>query len=307
MESVPGFIPVRRSQIGFYHETPLFRRTQRGDFVLYKAEGVLLNPARIREDRIPPLFVQAADRLTAIQELQAGFTRSLEHNIRSKDRIAVKTTLCNLVEETLAEPRAGALYLLPKTVDILIDGYADQPAILRSLTDISFKDYTTAIHSVNVMALTLGFCFFRGYSVERTRIYGVAALLHDIGKTRVPTELLTAPRRLTSEEFAVVQRHPKIGRDLLHAESGIDDPTVLAATEEHHERLDGTGYPNQVRDITPIGRLLSIIDAYEALTNEDRPYRRAARPIDALSLLKAEADQGKFDPAKLRRFSYSLL
>lgn len=303
----PIFIPIRRSQIAFYRDTPLFRRTRERGFVLYKAEGQALGMERILRNRLPTLFIRASDRMAAIRELHAGFTADLERNIRARNPEAVKNTLCDLMEETLAEPRAGALYLLPKTVDILIGEYAGQPTVLRSLTDISHKDYTTAIHSVNVMALTLGFCFYRGYSVEWTRTYGMAALLHDVGKTRIPTELLTAPRRLTEAEFAVVKSHPKVGRDLLEKENGIDDPTVLAAVEEHHERLDGTGYPERRSEISPIGRLLSIIDAYEALTNEDRPYRRAARPIDALSLLKAEADMGKFDPDKLRRFSYSLL
>jgi HD-GYP domain-containing protein (c-di-GMP phosphodiesterase class II) len=307
MEEAAGFIPVRRSQIPFYRETPLFRRTRNGDYVLYKAEGVHLDLRRLREDRFPALFLRSADRLGAIQELQTGFTLELEKHIRSRQPAAIKNTLCELVAETLTEPRAGALYLLPNTVELLIQEFAEQPAILRSLTDISFKDYTTAIHSVNVMALTLGFCFYRGYPVEKTRTYGLAALLHDIGKTRVPTELLTAPRKLTDAEFALVKAHPRLGRDLLERESGIQDPLVLAAADEHHERLDGTGYPDRRREITPIGRLLSIIDAYEALTNEDRPYRRAARPIDALTLLKVEADMGKFDPKKLHRFSYSLI
>lgn len=262
---------------------------------------------RLNEKRHPTqLYIHQKDRITAIKELQKGFNRQIAKSIKTGNVIEVKSTLCNLVEEALAEPRSGTLKAMPETVDTLVSGYSENPEIIKTFASISFKDYTTVIHSVNVMALTLGFCFYSKLSLHETKRLGLSALMHDVGKTEIPDNILKASRKLTSKEFKVMKRHPKIGEFIIKFKSGIDSGIAQGALE-HHEKLDGSGYPRGIKHISFVGQLLGIIDCYEALTNEERPYRRAKSPLGTLKLIKQDVEAGKFDRKIFEKFCYSLI
>ena len=262
---------------------------------------------RLDEERHPTeLYIHQKDRLTAINELQKGFNRQIAKSIKNGNVMEVKSTLCNLVEETLTEPRSGTLKALPETVDTLVSGYSKNPEIIKTFASISFKDYTTVIHSVNVMALTLGFCFHSKISLPETKRLGLSALMHDVGKTEIPNSILKASRKLTNQEFKVMKRHPKVGEFIIKFKSGLDGEIAQGALE-HHEKLDGSGYPRGIKHISFAGQLLGIIDCYEALTNEERPYRRAKSPLDTLKLIKQDVEAGKFDRKIFEKFCYSLI
>ncbi len=300
------YIPVRKSQINYYRQIPLYYRTTRGSYALYKPPGTLLSEVRIKQKQHPRLYIRQAQRIDAIRELQKGFNKDIAKKIQTGKIVEVKSTLCNLVEETLSEPRSGTLRALPKTIDLLVSGYSKQPEILRAFALISFKDYTTVIHSVNVMALTIGFCFHADLSLRETKKLGLGALLHDVGKTKISRDIITAPRKLTDEEFEVMKSHPELGKQIIKKLKGISSDIARSAME-HHEKLDGSGYPLGIRDITFGGQLLGIIDCYEALTNEDRPYRRAKEPLETLGLLKKDVETGKFSREIFETFCYSLI
>jgi HD-GYP domain-containing protein (c-di-GMP phosphodiesterase class II) len=189
---------------------------------------------------------------------------------------------------------------------MLVSGYSKNPEILKTIASISFKDYSTVIHSVNVMALALGFCFYSKKSLKETKRLGLSALLHDVGKTQIPNNILKAPRRLTREEFKVMTRHPKMGEYIIKVKSGIDDGVARGA-REHPEKHDGSGYPKGTQQISFVGQVLGIIDCYEALTNEERPYRSASSPLDALKIIKKDVEAGKFDRKIFEKFCYSLI
>jgi len=301
-----NYIAIRNSQINYYKNIGLYY-IEGGSFVLYKPPGKLMTNMRMREGRHPTeLYIHQNDRQAAIKELQNGFNRYIARSIKTGNALAVKSTLCNLVEETLAEPRSGTLKALPETVDVLVSGYSKNPEVLKTFASISFKDYSTVIHSVNVMALTLGFCFYSKLSLHETKRLGLSALLHDVGKTEIPDTILKAPRKLTDKEFQMMKRHPKIGEYIIKIKSGIGGSIARGAIE-HHEKLDGSGYPKGVQHISFVGQLLGIIDCYEALTNEERPYRRAMSPLDTLKLIKSDVDAGKFDRKIFEKFCYSLI
>jgi HD-GYP domain-containing protein (c-di-GMP phosphodiesterase class II) len=301
-----NYIPIRNSQINYYRDVALFY-IQSGTFVLYKPPGKSVTDLRMNQERHPTeLYIHQKDRLTAIKELQKGFNRKIAKSIKTGNVMEVKSTLCNLVEETLTEPRSGTLKALPETVDTLISGYSKSPEIIKTFARISFKDYTTVIHSVNVMALTLGFCFHSKLSLHETKRLGLSALMHDVGKTEIPDSILKASRKLTRKEFKVMKRHPKIGEFIIKFKSGIDSGVAQGALE-HHEKLDGSGYPRGSKHISFAGQLLGIIDCYEALTNEERPYRRAKSPLDTLKLIKQDVEAGKFDRQIFEKFCYSLI
>lgn len=302
----PSYIRVRNSQINYYKEVALYYQSGTDSYCLYKPPGTNLAEMRISQKRHPGLYIQEKDRLTAITEIQKEFNRHIADSIETGNVLNVKVTLCDLVEETLAEPRSGTLHTLPEAVDSLISGYSKHPDILKAFASISFKDYTTVIHSVNVMALTLGFCFYSNFSMQKTKKMGLGALLHDVGKTEIPSSILKAPRQLSDEEFKIMKTHPAIGYEIIRQKNKIGGDVALGALE-HHEKLDGSGYPKSIRSISYVGQLLGIIDCYEALTNEDRPYRRARQPLETLKFLKDDVEAGKFSRDIFEKFCYSLI
>jgi len=302
----PKYIRVRNSQINYYKEISLYTQTSPDSYCLYKQAGSYLSEQRMNQDRHPELFINEEDRILAIKEIQNEFNRHLAESLDTGNAVKVKATLCNLIEETLAEPRSGTLQVLPETVASLITSYSDQPNILKTFASISFKDYTTVIHSVNVMALTLGFCFFSNLTIQKTKKMGLGALLHDVGKTQIPSSILKAPRKLSDVEFKIMQSHPSVGHEIIRENNKIGGDVPLGALE-HHEKLDGSGYPKGIRNISYIGQMLGIIDCYEALTNEDRPYRRARNPLETLKFLKDDVLAGKFSRDIFEKFCYSLI
>ena len=127
------------------------------------------------------------------------------------------------------------------------------------------------------------------------RDLAVGGLLHDIGKLSVPLDILQKPGPLTDEEFVEIREHPESGRRLLDELGGFPE-TVKRLVSDHHERLDGTGYPAGLEggDLAIETRVLAACDVYDALVS-DRVYRSAWTPERALALLHEEAGTG-FDP-----------
>jgi len=155
------------------------------------------------------------------------------------------------------------------------------------------------------MALVLGYAFFVSSSLAEKKVLGLSALLHDVGKTKIDTELLKASRRLTDEDFKELQRHTVLGFNILdNCKFGSSE--VKFAALHHHERIDGSGYPNRITRISNISQIVSFIDCYEALTNDDRPYRRAMDPLKALELIKNDVEAKKFNRNIFKKFAYSL-
>ena len=120
----------------------------------------------------------------------------------------------------------------------------------------------------------------------------MGGLLHDVGKLSVPLAILQKPGPLDDDEFAAIKRHPVDGRRLLEELGGFPE-AVRALVSDHHERLDGSGYPRGLQaDEMPIEtRILAVCDVYDALVS-DRVYREAWTPERALALLRAESGTG---------------
>ncbi len=139
---------------------------------------------------------------------------------------------------------------------------------------------------------------------EQTRVqFTMAALLHDIGKAEIPNSILDKPSKLTTEEFAVIQKHPGIGAEYLKRQGHVP-AVVIDAVLQHHEYLDGSGYPHGVKadSITPLARILTICDVYGAMV-EHRSYKTAKTPAEALYVLISMAQAGKVDFRIVRTFA----
>jgi len=137
-----------------------------------------------------------------------------------------------------------------------------------------FDQYTTT-HSMNVAVLSMALAEFLGLSAADVRTFGMAGLLHDIGKIKIPLDILTKPGRLTDEERALMNQHPVAGaRMLLEIEDDLDLAVVVAY--EHHIMINGGGYPvlHYARDCHQASKLVHVCDVYDALRT-NRPYRDA--------------------------------
>lgn len=301
-----AFIPARPSRLPYYRRTPLYRDNGDGHFVLYKPAGQTLAQVRVDNGRVPAqLYISQKDKIDGIQEMQRTFNRQLKYDVKSNNPARVKQTIVSIMTETLSEPRSGSLEGVAQTVDILVSGYAKESSVIKNLLFVSDKDYTTVLHSINVMALALVYAAYIGCSLAKKRVIGLCALLHDVGKTRINTELLTAPRRLTEAEFEEIKRHPVLGYEILNR-CRFNNPEIKRAALEHHEKRDGSGYPHGLRDIPELSQLIAFVDCYEALTNNDRPYRSAMDPAKALFLIKEDVLAGKFSKALFADFTRSL-
>jgi putative nucleotidyltransferase with HDIG domain len=302
-----GMILARKSQLKFYRDIALYSKGEDSKFVLYKPAGVTMREMRVEEDRIPgDLYIKAEEKIKGLQEAQKGFNLELASNIKSGEPAEVKETLVTLIEETLAEPRSGSLEGVSGTIDVMMSDYAQESDIIKQLLYVSSTDYSTIMHSINVMAFALAFASHVNMSRSKTKILGISALLHDVGKTKINQEVLQAPRKLTDEEFAEIKRHTAIGYDILR-NCKFNDKNISLAALEHHEKLDGSGYPNGNNRISEIAQIIGIIDCYEALTNNDRPYRSAMVPIETLELLVKDVQAGKFNKDIFQQFAYSLV
>ena len=187
----------------------------------------------------------------------------------------------------------------------MIDGLAhavsqNRSALLALATLKDYDDYTFT-HMVNVSILTMGQARSLGVEGALLREFGMAALMHDIGKVRTPLEILNKPDKLTDDEFVIMKRHVVDGAEILRA---TPDMPVLAPVIafEHHLRLDGTGYPDRVKRASlNLGTTLcSIADVYDAMRSQ-RAYQDAF-PTDRILAVLKRSDGQQFDQNLVRRF-----
>jgi HD-GYP domain-containing protein (c-di-GMP phosphodiesterase class II) len=195
---------------------------------------------------------------------------------------------------------------VPEIIDLLVDAQFGKRAIKTQFMRIAEYDRATQMHVSSVMFHCISYMHYCGRSRAEARCFGLAGLLHDIGKVEVPLYLLSAPRQLTAFEFNEVKKHADYGAKALVA-LGLPD-TVIEGAYCHHERLDGTGYPNRKKasEINEVSRTLAIIDSFDALTTQ-RPYKNPVSPSEALTILKEDVDGGKLDSTIFEKFSSSVM
>jgi len=150
---------------------------------------------------------------------------------------------------------------------------------LLGLLQIKNKDDYTFLHSVSVCTLLVAFCRSRNLDDERIYQAGIGGLLHDTGKALVPDAILHKAGRLTDAEFAIIKRHPRDGHDILLRTPGIG-AIPLDITLHHHERRDGSGYPDAQAGsaISELAQMAAIVDVYDAITSERCYHRGCRRP-----------------------------
>ncbi|MDH3527475.1 MAG: HD-GYP domain-containing protein [Gammaproteobacteria bacterium] len=169
-----------------------------------------------------------------------------------------------------------------EAVDEITDSVLRNPDAFMLLRQLKSKDTYSYSHAIDSCALAASFCRHLGFPKDELKDMAMGTLLLDIGKLKVPKEILDKQDRLTEEEFRTMQRHVTYGVEMLIAAGSISKTTIeMVAT--HHERLNGKGYPQKLKGETiPVsGRIAAIVDCYDAMTSE-RPYKKPVSAHDAI-------------------------
>lgn len=189
--------------------------------------------------------------------------------------------------------------LMNHTLNIL-DPNSTNPNVFDMLHCMREYDDATYVHCMNVALICNVFARWLRMSEEEIRLATISGLLHDIGKTHIPDEIIKKPGRLTDQEYNLVKTHPQEGYRIL--QNSQLSPEVLNAVLLHHERCDGSGYPFglQSNKINSFAKLVSIADVYDAMTSA-RVYRGPLCPFKAIALFESEGLQ-KYDTRFIMTF-----
>jgi HD-GYP domain-containing protein (c-di-GMP phosphodiesterase class II) len=219
-------------------------------------------------DIVIPELLSEETRLKAITEIRTSFRKVMNKSVKRKS--------------------AGDLKLgkgFRDVMSLIIDDLSSHQDAMIMLTNISVMDDYLFQHSLNVCIYSTMLGMAHGYNREELMTLGLGSLLHDIGKTQIPYELLRKNAALTDDEFSCMKKHTEYGFQLLKEEPNIP---LLAAhcALQHHERLNGTGYPRGIKgnDIHDYARWIGLADSYDAMTTH-RVYRKAMLPHQAMEII----------------------
>ena len=234
------------------------------------------------------------------------YDEARQRSERTQAQALVKRSL-NVMRRVFDDARLGRAVRLDDVAPIVaeITQFIERaPRTLLAVIRLKKKDEYTYFHSVAVCTLMVNLACHMGKNETEIRDYGLAGLLHDVGKMGIPEEVLNKPGRLTESEFALVRGHPEHGYAMLLGTPDVAE-SALDVCRHHHEKMDGSGYPLGLAGdtLTTAARLGAICDVYDALTSE-RAYKEAWSPARALSEMRSWA--GHFDEKLLFTFMQSI-
>ncbi|WP_284641228.1 HD-GYP domain-containing protein [Paenibacillus silviterrae] len=231
-------------------------------------------------------FVYISDPRTddiVIRELISDETRAAAIS-------GIKQSFRTAMEDHMKRKAVGALQVgkvFRNLLTMILDDLSSHKDAMIMLTNIHTMDDYLYQHSLNVCIYSTMLGMAHGYSREELMTLGLGSLLHDIGKTQIPIQLLRKNDRLTDEEYLVIKKHAEFGYRFLKDEPNI--PLLSAhCAFQHHERVDGSGYPRGLKgdEIHEYARWIGLVDSYDAMTTH-RVYRRAMLPHQAMEILYA--------------------
>ncbi|MBF0476525.1 MAG: HD domain-containing protein [Deltaproteobacteria bacterium] len=333
------YIQIRPGLINFYRDLPVYIiHPQKGGLVRFLArkEQYATKAISFLTQRGINVYVRLSDHKDRNSLLEEKLAEYLDGPIDEEKAVFIKELTFQLVNEFFvgqAAPQGGhhidakSLKKIAKIAEYYV-GLLDlenAAEALEMIHNVIRKDLTTYAHSVNTMILILRYLeqerrkyrdkisfpnelLANKYEMEQKqreqdRKWALGAILHDVGKVGIPDELLKAARKLTDKEYEIMKMHVEFGWEMIRAVSSnySRDDIIKGAILHHHERLDGTGYPRKLTEFSLAGQLIGLLDCYEALTTDKRPYRSAATPSEALEILTQDVKVGKFDAILLKK------
>lgn len=307
----PVYVPVSVGVIqpGSVPPVDLFVRISPDHYTLHHAAHTEFDE-QARKD----LVERNIENLYIRKDHEDGYSDYVEDSIDAilRDDLLTQKEACSLLYQSSSQVMAD-LFNNPRSrrnvrraermVRTTVESIMNNPDALWQVMAVASRDYHTCTHSVNVcMFLVASSSALLGIDGQKElEQIGMGGMLHDVGKSMIPDEILGKPGKLSAEEFARVREHPRHGLELV-----ADSPSLNGAgrsiIHHHHESCDASGYPDGLAGdrIRPVARLAKLVDVYDALTT-DRCYGRARQPYAALDLMLGPM-KSQFDVGLLRRF-----
>jgi len=255
-----------------------------------KPENKLLRTA-VDDNLAKPGKIKKADVKEEMQHAQVAFSEAGQ--------------LINTMMSDVKMGKQVEMEQVNPVINKLSDSVLRNHNALLGLSRIRIMDHYTFEHSVSIAVLLMSFAKSMGLSQEIIKEVGTGGLLHDIGKTLTPDEILNKPGKLTDEEFTIMRNHVVESKNILEKTKGISQ-IALDVAAQHHERYDGSGYPNGLKgdEISLYGQMSSIVDVYDAIT-ANRCYHKGEEPSVVLKLLM-KWSKTHFNPELVQKFIQSV-
>lgn len=247
--------------------------------------------AKVKLREIEGLYVSEEDEAL----YQAYVTRHLQSIAKNRDiptdqkahliyEKATETVSAMFKNPESLENVQNAQDVVNNSIEIIL---SDQCAV-ESLMKITAHDYYTHTHSVNVSIYTLSLGSFLGITGKDLEVLGMAAILHDLGKSKIDYEIINKNGKLTDDEFAEMKKHPAFGHEIA-LKLGIDDERILSGIRHHHEKIEGRGYPDNLKgdEISYFARIIGVCDVFDALSTK-RSYKDPMSSFESLLLMKQQ-------------------
>lgn len=245
------------------------------------------------------LYIRMADQARFRQQVEEHIAEvATDTALAVSERSAIiYETSVELINELLSEPdllnKSPRLERISRAITMLV---VNNPNVFPHLFAASHHDFYTATHMVNVATWMVPLAFEMGIQEpERLNLLCLAGMLHDMGKVVIPESVLNKPGKLSAEEWALIKRHPVAGCEYLERFGNIP-PIVHTITRQHHERLDGSGYPDGLKgdQIDILSRVCAVVDSFDAMT-AFRPFKQKTLSVEqAIRILQKEAPD-KYD------------
>lgn len=248
----------------------------------------------VKEERLPGKTIDTIEKLTVSDPSRVKLTES----VRKRVAEGISYLYNNTDSDNLVNVTENITHDLRKSIQ-------SNDALAVDINMLKVSDEYTFKHSVDVATMAMIVAKSQKMSDSEIHDIGFAGLLHDIGKSKIPNEILNKPERLTDEEFEIMKKHPVYGYNILKKKQDIKDSVRLGVLQ-HHERIDGRGYPMGVdySRIVPFAKIISVVDIYDALVTE-RPYKSALSQRDAVEMIMAMT--AELDMGAIRGFLKSVI
>ena len=273
-----------------------------GQFVLYKPKGAFFDQndlKRIDDNSISQLFipVQYENQFTVYFATNVSkIVSDPSMSIKERSSYLVKSA-GHVVKEIFDDPESPQTFIRSQAlVKSFVEFIKQGLAAFHSMLSLSIHDYYTYTHSVGVMTYTIALASQLGITARQTlEDLGTAGLFHDIGKTKIPLEIINKPGPLNDQEWEIMKKHSSYSYEISKGYEKLPEIS-LVAIKQHHENLLGTGYPDGISgiDINFYSKIVTVCDIYSALTT-DRPYSKGRSTFDALKVMKAIVEKGQID------------
>ncbi len=286
----------------------IYFKVKENKMVLYHSGGGQFTGevrSKLLDNNVSIVYIKKEDKDHYTEYLEKNFARILsdpELESEKKAEIAHISVL-NIAKELFKEPHAKTIALYKSSINTMMDFVLEDDEAINNLIRLTSYDFTTYTHSVNVGVFGIGLAkvLFAKDPQHDMKEIASGFFLHDLGKCKIPLDILNKRGMLTNDEWKIMKKHPDFGYILLGQFNALTEEAKVIVMQ-HHERNDGKGYPKGLKgdQIHTYSKVCCIADVFEALTAK-RPYKQKQSAFEALKIMQKDMREN-FDPYYFEQF-----